>query len=249
MIRRPTPSSSPASSRPTAQPVPNVQQNSDNLSKAQDYGQRANQYQHNFNDARREFNNGQGVNPPGAQGMFYNGAHTVLNRNNELNNLRQYAQVADVNPGPNRAVFWSGDQRNNDSTVRYSAMNSAQAYARDNNKLTVELTPGGYQLDNYMGHPDSFNDLKQRFHFIPQPPGPSSSNAGAMWDDLSQRFANSATGDVTAIHAGQRDDPYFSSTAYQSSTWKGIEEPQLRVNGAHIDEMFGNDIKEYLSKP
>ena len=223
--------------------------NTDSLTKAHDNGQQADQFQDNYNKARAEFDNGNGQNPPGKGGMFYNGAHAVMNRNNELNNLNQYVKEADVDPGRDRAVFWSGDQLNADGAVKYSAMNTAQSYARDNDKLTVELTPGGHDIDSYMGHPNSFNELNERFSFISQNSDPNLSNAGAMWDILSQRFAAAAEGEVTAIHAGGVDDPYFSSTAYENSTWKAIEEPQLRENGAEIDEKFGGDVEEYLSEP
>lgn len=59
---------------------------------------------------------------------------------------------------------------------------------------------------------------------------PNNSSAGALWNIISRRFAQQATGTVHLIHAVNHDSEYFSSEAYQNNTWQNIERPALREN-------------------
>jgi len=100
-----------------------------------------------------------------ARNMFVQAVKTVIHRNRELKNLGGLVASADVRTLPNRTFFWSGDTQDSSGNSVKSAMATAQHLAEKSSGSTVEMTPGGKLLDNYAGHPNSFNYLKERFQY------------------------------------------------------------------------------------
>lgn len=101
----------------------------------------------------------------------------IINRNNELKSLSGYVVSADVSTPLNRSFFWSGDSLDANANVEKSAMMTAQYLAKNNNGLTIEMTPGGELLENY-GKANwpafsggrstpGFKYLLDRFRYIP----------------------------------------------------------------------------------
>jgi hypothetical protein len=82
------------------------------------------------------------------------------------------------------------------------------------------------------------------------PAGGPFSAAGAMWDNMSLRYARKAEGTVNVVHAAPKDDPYFTSDTYKNSTWKTKERATLEGSGkASIKEHFAEDLKAQLVGP
>ena len=106
------------------------------------------------------------------------------------------AQNIDVSSAPNSAVFYSGPGNR--------AL--AEQYAADNNGSTIEMTPGGSWLDNeQLFGPDSQLSPDQ---------------ATQVWSAASGRFAQGASGDVTAFTQGSRPQSIFNT----------VEAPALQNN-------------------
>lgn len=114
--------------------------------------------------------------------------------------LRQ-VETADVSTPPNGATFWSG--KTADGT---SLRESADASADGVNIVTIAQTPGGRYLEEL--------DL-----YSPNPPV-TMEQADALWARLSERYAESASGTVTAyVHNPQPE-----------SIWTQHELPALEKN-------------------
>jgi hypothetical protein len=114
--------------------------------------------------------------------------------------LRQ-VETADVSTPPNGATFWSG--RTADGT---SLRESAEATADGVTIVTIEQTPGGRHFDEL--------DL-----YGPNPPV-TVAQADAVWARLSERYAEGASGTVTAYVHNPR--PH--------SIWAEHELPALEKN-------------------
>ena len=105
----------------------------------------------------------------------------------------QEVEKLDVSTSRDSAVFYSGD----------GSRAKAEEFARTFNKMTLEITPGGKYLDNQL--------LAQRLprELVIKP-----------WERLSQRYAQSASGDVYA----------FTQNARAGSVFNRIELPTLEIN-------------------
>jgi hypothetical protein len=88
----------------------------------------------------------------------------------------------DVSTQKDGAVFWSGDQA------------TAQRYAESIGGSTLEATPGGNVINGW----DSVNDLPWGDKQGPPP------WAGDLWNGVSKKFANGATGKVSVVQPTQK---------------------------------------------
>ena len=104
------------------------------------------------------------------------------------------------------AVFWSGSGNRQ----------LAESYASETNKFTLEMTPGGRYLDS--------RNLFDRY---------SNKQAILPWERLSTRFAQGASGRVSA----------FSDTSRPASVFNRIEYPILRDNSNVTEIIFSFDIQ------
>jgi len=134
---------------------------------AKEHGQTADQKQNNFRLLREQ---------PVPQGtaMLKKAAEIVAERNKELALLGAFTATTNVSSPPNKSYFWSGNTFK-DGDMIHSAMMTAQSIARKSNGITLEMTEGGHQLDNYSGESNSFLYLKERFKYAnptdTSPPG------------------------------------------------------------------------------
>ncbi len=140
------------------------------LKAARNAGEAADQSQFAFRAARQNRANaamsGNASAQSAAAGQMMKHAGTiVLNRNQELKHLGGFVASADVSTPHDGTYFWSGDSRDSAGNVTHSAMTTAQHLAAQSGGSTVEMTPGGKQLDRYAGGADSFNYLKERFQY------------------------------------------------------------------------------------
>jgi hypothetical protein len=117
--------------------------------------------------------------------------------------LRQ-AESLDVSTSPNTAVFYSGDFQAN--RIR------AEVFARETNRFTLEMTPGGSYLDNQ----HIFNLFSERPDL-----------AVSVWSKLSARFAQQASGEVNA----------FVYNSHIKSIFNSIELPILK-NNSNIENII-----------
>lgn len=106
------------------------------------------------------------------------------------------ADNLDVSTARNGAVFYSGGGNRE----------LAEAFARQNGRTTLEMTPGGQFLD----------DLQL---FGPNSPL-TPDQATQVWSRLSQRFAAEASGNATGFVRGARAEGIFNT----------VEFPALRTN-------------------
>lgn len=99
-------------------------------------------------------------------------------------------ETLDVSSPPNSSTFYSGP----DNRVL------TEKFALENNKLTLEMTPGGKWLDN-----------EQLF-------GPSSKltpDEGVnVWSRLSQRYAEQSSGTAVGFVEGARANSIFNTIEY-----------------------------------
>ncbi|MCF5712756.1 MULTISPECIES: hypothetical protein [Pseudomonas syringae group] len=134
---------------------------------AKKHGQAADEKQRKFR-ALRERSTSQGAE------MLKYMADIVTERNRELASLGGLTATADVSSPPNKSYFWSGNTFKNGEMI-HSAMTTAQSIARKNEGVTLEMTEGGHQLDNYGGESNSFSYLQERFQYAKptsaSPPG------------------------------------------------------------------------------
>jgi len=96
----------------------------------------------------------------------------------------------DVSTARNGAVFYSGKGNRE----------LAEAFARQNGRTTLEMTPGGKFLD----------DLQL---FGPNSPL-TPEQATQVWSRLSQRFAAEASGNVTGFVRGARPEGIFNTVEF-----------------------------------
>ncbi|MDD2402727.1 MAG: hypothetical protein PHD60_11110, partial [Clostridia bacterium] len=115
-----------------------------------------------------------------------------------------------VSTGRNQALFYSGGKRvstriNDKGFV--AAREGAESYATRTSKTTLEMTPGGKWLDDLklFENPEIELTPKQSME---------------VWSRLSERYAQQASGAVTA----------FSKSARPLSIFNTVELPALRSN-------------------
>ena len=116
------------------------------------------------------------------------------------NAIMRQVERLDVSTPPNGAVFWKGYTQGNQT--------AAMQWARQTGRSTLEMTPGGQWLDS--------------LHLY-EPTGPlTRSQADAVWQRLSQRFAAEAQGEATV---------FLERTSFNpGSTFDGTEWPALYGN-------------------
>jgi hypothetical protein len=161
---------------------------------------------------------------------------TVMSRNREYKALTRHAVESDVSTRKDGGVLWTGDKRNAADETEVSAMKTAQAYAREHDKKTVEMTAGGGALDQYTrAEGNSYDDIMERFKYLEGTDGKydaakglvdpivaASGNhdlddhvvgaeknpAANIWDVLSRRFAGGLTGEAASIHGYDKADDF-----------------------------------------
>ena len=101
------------------------------------------------------------------------------------------------------AVFWSGGTKN-----------EARQHALSTGGTTLEMTPGGRLFDDW----DAVNDLY---------PWPESKG---LWESLSSRYAEGASGRVTAVIREGGPSP--------TSIWTTVERPILKGKGIKPNKIF-----------
>lgn len=104
-----------------------------------------------------------------------------------------YLKVAnelDVSTSFNTAVFYSGPGNR--------AL--AEAFARENNKTTLEITEGGKYLDD--------------LHLFSNESALTTEQAANVWKKLSERYAQGASGNAYGFVKGSRDGSIFNTVEY-----------------------------------
>ena len=104
-----------------------------------------------------------------------------------------YLKVAnelDVSTSFNTAVFYSGPGNR--------AL--AEAFARENNKTTLEITEGGKYLD--------------ALHLFSNESALTTEQAANVWKKLSERYAQGASGNAYGFVKGSRDGSIFNTVEY-----------------------------------
>lgn len=79
---------------------------------------------------------------------------------------------------------------------------------------------------------------------------PLNENSGnatdGLWNVVSIRFARQAEGDVKAIHARRRSDPFFQQPAYLNNIWSTKEKVALQDEAkTNITEYFADDLQPW----
>lgn len=208
------------------------------------HGKQADDHLDKFKSEREKYNHSAGGNhAPGSGKMMHHVGHTIMNRQKEYNELTNFSNTSDVSTKKDGAVFWSGNTLDDNGKIKHSAMHTAQHYAQENGKTTLEMTDGGKKLHYYDGD-YSFKKLNERFEYAKDPN--DRSEAGKLWNNMSDRFVDQAQGDVTAVHAASKDDPYFTSGHSKKSVWESIEKPTLEARGQKINELYADDLKDNL---
>jgi hypothetical protein len=126
--------------------------------------------------------------------------------NFEIHALIEKIPTLNVNTGIDETVFWSG--RGNRELAEF--------YASATGKSTLEMTHGGQYLDSLK--------LFDRY---------SNKQAILPWERLSERFAQGASGGVSA----------FADTSRPASVFNRIEYPILRENPNVTEIIFSPEIR------
>ena len=90
----------------------------------------------------------------------------VSERNKEFAALNKHALTSNVDTEKDGAVFWAGHSYHDEyvgSETRVDAMKSAHEYARRNNKLALEQTRGGAQMEEFGGE---YSRVAKRFAYL-----------------------------------------------------------------------------------
>lgn len=134
---------------------------------AKGHGQAADQKQDNFRLLREQ-------PVPQGSAMLKKAAEIVAERNKELAALGAFTATASVSSPPDKSYFWSGNTFKEGDMI-HSAKMTALSIARKSDGVTLEMTEGGHQLENYSGEPNSSLYLKERFKYasptVSSPPG------------------------------------------------------------------------------
>ncbi len=101
--------------------------------------------------------------------------------------LLNKVETADVATNKNQAIFYSGRWETANGTM--TAREWAEAYAKRSNKITLEMTSGGKWLDELgLYNNEYYKELELTLDQV-----------NYLWGRISQRYAQEATGAVTAF--------------------------------------------------
>jgi hypothetical protein len=74
----------------------------------------------------------------------------------------------------------------------------------------------------------------------------SKDTTDSLWNVVSIRFARQAVGEVKVIHARDRNDPFFQSSAYLNNIWSTKEKVSLTDEGkTTVTELFADDLQPW----
>ena len=137
------------------------------------------------------------------------GSDTFKSNEEAMKYYSNLVEKLNVNTGKNQAVFYSGPGNRQ----------LAEQFAKENGKLTLEMTPGGKYLDNLKLF-DSNSPL-------------TGDQAAEIWGKLSKRYADNASGTAFGFTQGFRPGSIFNTVEY----------PALEVNKNIV-----NVITEFFKK-
>ena len=175
-------------------------------------------------------NDGKGL-PSGRKNVFKSLVGVVMERNREYKALQRHVADSDVSTERGRAVFWGTDDRDKD----IGAKNTAAAYAKANDKKTLEQTPGGRGLDNYGG---GWNYQAERFKYRAKE-GRETEPTSKLWEDISERFAQQSSGDVDKVFGVSKDNPWLANPKYkETAIWEKRERSMIEAQGQKINNFY-----------
>jgi hypothetical protein len=103
-----------------------------------------------------------------------------------FSHYKKLTERVDVSTKPNEAVFYSGPGNRE----------TAEAFARSNEKVTLDMTSGGKRFDKM----DLFDEKRL-----------TRSQADEIWKNLSRRYAQGASGNVYGFVEGARPNSIFNT--------------------------------------
>ena len=175
-------------------------------------------------------NDGKGL-PSGRKNVFKSLVGVVMERNREYKALQRHVADSDVSTERGKAVFWGTDDRDKD----IGAKNTAAAYAKANDKKTLEQTPGGRGLDNYGG---GWNYQAERFQYRAKE-GQETEPTSKLWEDISERFAQQSSGDVDKVFGVSKDNPWLANPKYkETAIWEKRERSMIEAQGQKINNFY-----------
>ena len=175
-------------------------------------------------------NDGKGL-PSGRKNVFKSLVGVVMERNREYKALQRHVADSDVSTERGKAVFWGTDDRDKD----IGAKNTAAAYAKANDKKTLEQTPGGRGLDNYGG---GWNYQAERFKYRAKE-GRETEPTSKLWEDISERFAQQSSGDVDKVFGVSKDNPWLANPKYkETAIWEKRERSMIEAQGQKINNFY-----------
>ena len=175
-------------------------------------------------------NDGKGL-PSGRKNVFKSLVGVVMERNREYKALQRHVADSDVSTERGKAVFWGTDDRDKD----IGAKNTAAAYAKANDKKTLEQTPGGRGLDNYGG---GWNYQAERFKYRAKE-GRETEPTSKLWEDISERFAQQSSGDVDKVFGVTKDNPWLANPKYkETAIWEKRERSMIEAQGQKINNFY-----------
>ncbi len=127
--------------------------------------------------------------------------------------LSEGVEHADVATDPDSAVFYAGRDpvlAEQGDAVRNRAM--AESYAMEADKQTLEMTAGGAWLEEQTGAGEAQN------------PNLTDEQRAELWDRLSERYAEGASGEVVVF------DRLPNPNSPAGDTWDRVERPALFAN-------------------
>ena len=128
----------------------------------------------------------------GAEKLIGKGLNAVKEHFSPANRYMRMTNKLDVSTPKNSAVFYSGKGNKQ----------IAESFAKENGKMTLEMTKGGKYLDNL----DLFG--------VKRPSPLNGDQAAQVWGNLSQRYASQASGNVYGFVNGSRSGSIFNSVEY-----------------------------------
>ena len=135
--------------------------------------------------------------------------------------LMNKVETMDVSSERNKAVFYAGGILNCDGTWRVKAKEWAENHAKLKGKTTLEMTPGGKWLDGL----ELYKDNKY------EKLGLTKEQTDALWKRISSRFAQQASGTVTAF-AKTVPDKFKKYTIFWTEELKALRNNK---NVTHIN--------------
>ncbi len=175
-------------------------------------------------------NDGKGL-PSGRKNVFKSLVGVVMERNREYKALQRHVADSDVSTERGKAVFWGTDDRDKD----IGAKTTAAAYAKANDKKTLEQTPGGRGLDNYGG---GWNYQAERFKYRAKE-SQETEPTSKLWEDISERFAQQSSGDVDKVFGVSKDNPWLANPKYkETAIWEKRERSMIEAQGQKINNFY-----------